>query len=142
MNYEEASKYILTVKWKVSQCQQGEECWCRVIEPEKDITDDDGNEIYIAPSGTISKLHAEHIVNLHNKSLYKRNNMNVLYSYTFINADSTVISIKAINDNSEVKLQISLGKDNIINTATIDKDNAEIIIDTIRNIITIQQNTK
>jgi hypothetical protein len=68
--------------------------------------------------------------------------MNVLYSYTFINADSTVISIKAINDNSEVKLQISLGKDNIINTATIDKDNAEIIIDTIRNIITIQQNTK
>ena len=68
--------------------------------------------------------------------------MNVLYRYTFINADSTVISIKAINDNSEVKLQISLGKDNIINTATIDKDNAEIIIDTIRNIITIQQNTK
>jgi len=31
MNYGEAIDKSLTVKWKVDTCQQGEECWCRVI---------------------------------------------------------------------------------------------------------------
>ena len=69
MNYKEAIELSLKTKWKLSNCQEGEKCWCRVIEPETEISDQDGNEIYIAGSGSISKEHAEHIVYLHNKSL-------------------------------------------------------------------------
>lgn len=69
MNYQDAMKHSLTVRWKTSLCSQGEICWCRMIEPEHKITDKDGEEIYIAPSGSIDKIHAEHIVKLHNESL-------------------------------------------------------------------------
>ena len=69
MNYKEAIEYSLTVKWKTTPCSIGEECWCRIIEPEQEIKDDDGNEIYIAGSGCVHKDYAEHIVKLHNASL-------------------------------------------------------------------------
>lgn len=72
MNYLEAQEYSLTKEWKVSLCNEGEECWCRMIEPKEEILDDKGNEIYIAGSGSISKLYAEHIVRLHNESLKKQ----------------------------------------------------------------------
>lgn len=71
MNYKEAVEYSLTVKWKAVVCQSGENCWCRIIEPEQKIVDDNGNEIYIASSGCIPKKYAEHIVKLHNESLMK-----------------------------------------------------------------------
>lgn len=69
MNYKEAIEHSLTVKWKTSPCSLGKDCWCRIIEPEQEIKDDDGNEIYIAGSGRVPKEYAEHIVKLHNASL-------------------------------------------------------------------------
>jgi hypothetical protein len=72
MDYIEALKYSNTVKWKISFCGQGENCWCRVIEPEIEIKDDKGNEIYIAGSGSVSLEHAEHIVKIHNDSLNEK----------------------------------------------------------------------
>lgn len=71
MNYAEATEYSLTVKWKTTICPNGEDCWCRIIEPELEIKDDDGNEIYIAASGCIDKIHAERIVKVHNYYLNK-----------------------------------------------------------------------
>lgn len=67
MTYTEGLQKALTVKWKTSPCNQGEKCWCRTIEPIEEIVDDDGNEIYISPSGTIHSEHAEHIVKFHNE---------------------------------------------------------------------------
>ena len=70
LSYQEAQELSLKVKWKVSLCtHQGKECWCRIIEPLKDIKDKDDTEIYIVSSGCISKIHAEHIVKLHNTHL-------------------------------------------------------------------------
>lgn len=69
MNYKEAIEYSMTVKWKTTTCSGGEKCWCRIIEPENEIKDDEGNEIYIAGSGRVPTQYAEHIVELHNASL-------------------------------------------------------------------------
>ena len=46
MNYKEAIEYSLTVKWKTTPCSSGEECWCRIIEPEQEIKDNAGNVSY------------------------------------------------------------------------------------------------
>jgi hypothetical protein len=62
-----------TVKWKATVCPSGEECWCRMIEPVDKIEDDKGNEIYIAGSGEINKIHAEHIVKIHNQQIDRFN---------------------------------------------------------------------
>ena len=69
MTYEEAQKESLKVKWKSSPCQQGEECWCRIIEPVEPIMYDGDEEYYIVGSASIPKLEAEHLVELHNNSL-------------------------------------------------------------------------
>jgi hypothetical protein len=69
MNYEEATEHSLKVRWKTETCSSGKKCWCRIISPEEYLTDDKGNEIYIAGSGCVPKKHAEHIVKLHNDSL-------------------------------------------------------------------------
>lgn len=69
MTYKQAQKESLKVKWKASPCHQGEECWCRIIEPVKPILYDGDEEYYIVGSGTIPKLEAEHLVELHNNSL-------------------------------------------------------------------------
>lgn len=69
MTYKEAQEKALSVRWKTSICFSGEECWCKVIEPEEPIKDNHGEDIYIVPSGSISKEYAEHIVKLHNNSL-------------------------------------------------------------------------
>lgn len=69
MDYEQAQKESLKVKWKAVPCHQGEECWCRIIEPIEPIIYDDKEEYYIVASGSIAQLEAEHLVELHNKSL-------------------------------------------------------------------------
>ena len=74
MNFEEAKKLSLEVEWKTTPCQAGKECWCRIIEPVETITDDDGNEIYIAGYGAIPKDYAEHIVQLHNDFIKSEKN--------------------------------------------------------------------
>ena len=69
MTYEEAQQKALTVEWKAVPCHQGEECWCRIIEPIEPILYDGDEEYYIVASGSIPKLEAEHLVELHNRSL-------------------------------------------------------------------------
>lgn len=69
LSYEEATALCLKTKWKITPCNSGEQCWCRIIVPETEIEDKDGNEIYIAGSGCVPKVYAEHIVKLHNESL-------------------------------------------------------------------------
>ena len=69
LSYEEATALCLKTKWEVMPCNSGEDCWCRLIVPETEIVDKDGNEIYIAGSGCVPKVYAEHIVKLHNESL-------------------------------------------------------------------------
>lgn len=71
MDYLEAQEFSLTKEWKISTCSQGEDCWCRIIEPIEEIFDNEENQIFIASSGSISELYAEHIVKLHNESLKK-----------------------------------------------------------------------
>jgi len=69
MTYDQAVAFSLTVPWKISLCNQGEKCWCRIIEPEEEIKDKDNNDIYIVASGCITTLHAEYLIKLHNQSL-------------------------------------------------------------------------
>ena len=69
LTYAEAKALSLTVKWKIGTCTQGEQCWCRTIEPTEKITDQNDEEIYIVGSGCMTTDCAEHIVALHNKSL-------------------------------------------------------------------------
>lgn len=69
MEYEDAEELLYSTKWKTSCCSQGEECWCRIIEPVEKIVYDETGEIYIAGSGSIPKRAAEHIVKLHNDNL-------------------------------------------------------------------------
>lgn len=69
LSYEEATGLCLKTKWKIAFCTSGAECWCRMIIPDKEIYDKDGNEIYVAGSGCIPTIYAEHIVKLHNNSL-------------------------------------------------------------------------
>ena len=59
---------LLDIRWKVSECFV-KDCWCSIIEPENKITDENGFENYICPSGAIHKDIAEYIVELHNKNL-------------------------------------------------------------------------
>lgn len=69
LSYAEAHALSLTVEWEVRTCDEGEKCWCRIISPREKIIDENDDEIYIIPSGCIPAIHAEHIVELHNKSL-------------------------------------------------------------------------
>ena len=69
LNYDEAMKKALTVRWKVGLCISGEKCWCRVIRPEKEIKCTENEDIYIVGQGCITKEHAEYIVKLHNNHL-------------------------------------------------------------------------
>jgi len=69
MTYDEAVAFSLTVTWKTSFCNEGEKCWCRIIEPVEEIKDKDNNDIYIAASGCIPTEYAVHLVKLHNQYL-------------------------------------------------------------------------
>ena len=68
MTYEEAQKEAIKVEWVASPWWQGEDCWCRVIEPKNPIVYGEHNEeYYIVGSGSIPKAEAEYIVKLHNE---------------------------------------------------------------------------
>lgn len=69
MNYEDCLKHTLKVEWKVSTCEAGEKCWCRIIELKKEMRSNDMENVYISGPGTIPKIVAEHIVKMHNESL-------------------------------------------------------------------------
>ncbi len=72
MEYKEAQELALKKKWKVETCTQGLACWCRLVVPEEKIKYISGNieeELYIIGSGAINKIHAEHIVKIHNDTL-------------------------------------------------------------------------
>ena len=69
MTYKESIKHSLTVRWKTETCTSGEKCWCRIISPETEILDNDGNEIYIAGSGVLDRIYAEYIVKIHNEHI-------------------------------------------------------------------------
>jgi hypothetical protein len=77
MTYQEARKESLSVEWKTVTCQQGEKCWCRMIEPSTPILykeneeDEELHEYYVCHSGALDKETAEHIVKVHNESLKK-----------------------------------------------------------------------
>jgi hypothetical protein len=73
-SYDEAQSYSLTVPWKLTTCNVGEECWCRIILPTEKIlfknkvgeTERVDEFEYIIPDGSIDKETAEYIVDLHN----------------------------------------------------------------------------
>jgi hypothetical protein len=60
---------LFKVKWKVTVCSEGTQCWCRVIEPEIPIVNKDGTTECIIPAGCIETKYAEYLVKVHNKSL-------------------------------------------------------------------------
>ena len=43
MTYQEAKEKVFTVKWQIGTCGQGEECWCRTINPIEPILYKDGD---------------------------------------------------------------------------------------------------
>ena len=81
MTYEEVKQKALEVKWKVSNCKQGAQCWCRIIEPlHKLFYTENGfdgaeyeEEYYIVGSGAINTESAEHIVEIHNQFIKNQN---------------------------------------------------------------------
>lgn len=69
MNYEEATKHAMTVRWKTAECGTPD-CWCRMILTEEPVIYEHNgseDEIYIIGSGAVPKDYAEHIVKLHNQ---------------------------------------------------------------------------
>lgn len=74
MTYKEALQKLKEIPWKTEPCHVGEECWCRVIVPVEKIeylVGDMVEEAYIIGSGEVNTDMAEHIVEVHNKSLKK-----------------------------------------------------------------------
>ena len=73
LDYEQAISESLSRKWKIDTCQQGEECWCRVIKCDPPLffmeKNCDDQEYYVVRSGELVKETVEHLVKLHNQSL-------------------------------------------------------------------------
>jgi hypothetical protein len=73
-NYDEAQKHSFSVPWKLSLCNTGASCWCRLILPTEKIlyknkVGDSETVVefdYIIPDGSIDRETAEYVVNLHN----------------------------------------------------------------------------
>ena len=71
MTYQEAIEKSFTIKWKVGTCSQGEQCWCRTIEPTEPILYKDGDIeglYFIVGSGEMLKETVEYFVKLHNET--------------------------------------------------------------------------
>ena len=72
LDYEQAITESLSRKWKIDTCQQGEECWCRVIKCDPPLffveKNCDDQEYYVVRSGELVKETVEHLVKLHNQS--------------------------------------------------------------------------
>ena len=71
MNYEQVREKALKSRWKTEVCASGEECWCRIITTETPLVYSEKEEYYIVGEAGIPKMEAEHIVELHNKSLIR-----------------------------------------------------------------------
>lgn len=73
ITYEEAIEKAIKSLWKVEECGT-EDCWCACIGPAEKIKYQDRpggyiEEIYIVPSGSLTKEIANHLVNLHNNEI-------------------------------------------------------------------------
>ena len=79
LQLNEAKEKAFKTKWKITACNEGEKCWCRIIEPVETIeyynfigdynVDSFSENFYIVPSACMDKQIAEYIVKLHNKNL-------------------------------------------------------------------------
>ena len=77
MNYDQAKELSFLVKWKVTECFSGPDCWCRRIVPVDPIlynyteSSDYEEEYEIVGDAAIDQKTAEYIVRLHNED-YER----------------------------------------------------------------------
>lgn len=98
LTYKEAMALALEKPWKLTPCETGDECWCRMVEPAERIEDKDGNEIYIVGSGRIPKEFAEHFVKLHNDSLNTCKSAGELTGEEFIKHRKNSATIKELRE--------------------------------------------
>jgi hypothetical protein len=82
MNYTEAIKESLKVKWVSAPCPTGEECWCRVIKCDpplmfKENENSDEEEYRPVRAGELGKDTVEHFVELHNKHIEENDNRRI-----------------------------------------------------------------
>lgn len=77
MNYDQAKELSFLVKWKVTECFSGPQCWCGRIVPVDPIlynyteSSDYEEEYEIVGDAAIDQKTAEYIVRLHNED-YER----------------------------------------------------------------------
>jgi hypothetical protein len=82
MKYSEARKEVFNRPWKVSTCNSGESCWCRMIElvepVEYQVTTKEDDEVRfhtiseVVPMGALDADVAMYMVALHNDFLEKK----------------------------------------------------------------------
>jgi hypothetical protein len=82
MTRKEATEELYKRPWKAVTCNQGESCWCRIIQTVEPIeyefpTREDDEVRFdtldeIVPMGAIDKDFAEYVVTLHNSFLEKK----------------------------------------------------------------------
>jgi len=79
-SFQQARLESFNVEWKLGYCAQGDNCWCRTIQPVEPILYDDNEEYFVVGQATIDKKTAEYIVKLHNNKIKKKSwwFMNVL----------------------------------------------------------------
>ena len=72
MNFDQAKELSFLVKWKVTECFSGPQCWCRRIVPVDPIlynyteSSDYEEEYEVVGDASIDQKTAEYIVRLHN----------------------------------------------------------------------------
>ena len=84
MNFDQAKELSFLVKWKVTECFSGPQCWCRRIVPVdpilyndeyenfgKTLVSTETEEYEIIPDAAIDQKTAEYIVRLHNDKIEK-----------------------------------------------------------------------
>lgn len=99
-SYDEAHKYSLTIPWKLTTCNTGESCWCRIILPTEKIlyknkvgdTEAVVEFDYIIPDGSIDKETAEYVVNLHNYNIELKQYIKTLQSADEMNSKMLQVS--------------------------------------------------
>lgn len=69
MSYSEFFELAKRQRWKIGNCSQGQICWCRTVEIEDMIFDEDGVLRKVVNEGSMMKEMVEYIVELHNSNL-------------------------------------------------------------------------
>lgn len=82
MKYSEAKKEIFNRVWRVSTCNSGESCWCRIIELvepiEYQVNTKEEDEVrfdtisQVVPMGVLDADVAMHVTKLHNNFLEQK----------------------------------------------------------------------